>query len=86
MTLTIELPDQVSRPLTERYGDLPRHLLETLAAEGYRSRAITEYQVKVMLAYQTRMQVHEFLKKRRVPLNYGVDEFRKDLAELRNRP
>ncbi len=82
MTLKIELPDHVTESLSDRFGDLPRHVVETLAVEGYRADVLTEYQLKLMLGFQTRMQVHQFLKERDVALNYTVEDLREDMARL----
>ncbi len=82
MTLLIELPDDITESLAERFGDLPRHVVETLAVEGYRANVLTEFQLKVMLGYQTRPQVHQFLKEHGVPLSYTADDLRDDLTRL----
>lgn len=47
--------------LSERWGDMPRHLLETLAVEGYRSGILTEHQVGQLLGFDSRVQTDEFL-------------------------
>ena len=63
MQLNIDLPQDVSEALQKKWGDLPRRTLETVAVEGYRSGALTESQVRRMLGFETRIEVHEFLKK-----------------------
>ena len=42
MVLQIELPDDVTESLTSRWGDLPRHVLESLAIEAYNEGTLTE--------------------------------------------
>src|SRR5664280_708259 len=64
---------QLSQP------DLPRAVLEALALEGYRSRRITESQVRRLLGLETRIEVHAFLKAHGVPLDYSVADLEQDL-------
>jgi hypothetical protein len=45
-----------------------------VALEGYRSGALSESDVREMLGFPTRMQVHAFLKEHSVYLQYGIDE------------
>jgi Uncharacterised protein family (UPF0175) len=58
MQVNIELPEDVSRALRERWGDVSRRTLEAIALEGYRSGALTESQVRRLLGFETRMDVH----------------------------
>lgn len=78
MQITLEVPDEIAQ---ERQ-DLPRALLESFALEGYRSATLTEEQVRRLLGYGTRMQVHGFLKDHGVYLNYGRDELEQDMQTL----
>jgi hypothetical protein len=52
MVLEIHLPEDISTALEKQWRDLPRHLLETLAVEGYRSRALSRAQVRRLLGFQ----------------------------------
>ena len=61
MQVNIELLEDVSRALPERWGDVSRRTLEAIALEGYRSGALTESQVRRVLDFETRMDVHAFL-------------------------
>lgn len=82
MRITLELPDDVG--LEAQAGELPRTVLESFALEGYRSGTLTEEQVRRLLGYGTRMQVHGFLKEHGVYLNYGREELEQDMETLRN--
>ena len=62
MQITLELPDDVAEWLEAQIQNLPRFMLECFALEGYRSDRLTEEQVRIVLGYETRMQVHGFLK------------------------
>ncbi|SRR5664280_2251334 len=83
MNVQVQIPDdmacifmadgQLSQP------DLPRAVLEALALEGYRSRRITESQVRRLLGLETRIEVHAFLKAHGVPLDYSVADLEQDL-------
>jgi hypothetical protein len=83
MQITLELPDDVAHGLEAQVKDLPRALLESFALEGYRSGTLTEEQVRRILGYGTRMQVHGFLKGHGVYLNYGREDLEQDMETLR---
>ena len=53
-------------------------LAQCFALEGYRSDRLTEEQVRIVLGYETRMQVHGFLKEHDVYLNYTVEDLEHD--------
>jgi Uncharacterised protein family (UPF0175) len=79
MQVNIELPEDVSRALEARWGNVSRRTLEAIALEGYRSGALTESQVRRLLGFETRMDVHAFLKQAGVPLHYTKADFEEDL-------
>ncbi len=83
MVLKIDLPDDVTQSLEKRWGDLPRHVLETLAIEGYREATLSHYQVQCMLGLDSRFEVDEFMKSRGVPMPYGCDDLERDADTLR---
>lgn len=86
MQITLDLPDDVAQGLEAQVKDLPRALLESFALEGYRSGSLTEEQVRRLLGFGTRMQVHGFLKEHGVHLNYGREELEQDMETLRSLP
>ena len=57
--------------------------METQAAEGYRTRVLSESQVRRMLSLESRIQVHEFLKKAGVFLDYSESDLEHDLETHR---
>jgi len=83
MQITLELPDDVAQNLEVQVKNWPRALLESFALEGYRSGTLTEEQVRRILGYGTRMQVHSFLKEHGVYLNYGPADLEEDMQALR---
>ncbi len=82
MQITLELPDDVAHGLEAELKDLPRALLESFALEGYRSGTLTEEQVRRILGYGTRTQVHGFLKEHGVYLNYRLEDLEQDMETL----
>ena len=81
MTITLNLPEDIARQLAARGEDLARATLEALATEAYRSGTLTEEQVRRMLDFDTRSEVHAFLKKHDVYLNYSAEDFKDDLEK-----
>jgi predicted HTH domain antitoxin len=83
MQVTIDIPDTLAAQLTAAGKDPARAALEALLVEGYRTGTLTSGQIKRILGYGTRMQVHALLKEHDVPLSYGVEEYKQDLETLR---
>jgi predicted HTH domain antitoxin len=83
MQVTVELPDDISRALEGHGVDLERQALEAIAIEGYRTGALVESQVRRLLGFESRFDVHAFLKERRVPLRYGVADLEEDIRAHR---
>ena len=83
MQVTLDLPDDISAALADRWPDLPRQALEALAVEAYRTGALTESQVRRLLRLETRFEVHSLLKDHGVPLRYSEADFEDDLATHR---
>lgn len=84
MTVTIQLPADISAALGERWDDVPRRSLEAIAMEGYRTGALSEGQVRRVLGVETRFQVHAMLKEHHVPLRYTSADLEDDLATQRD--
>ena len=83
MQVTFDLPDDISAVLENHWPDLSRQALEALAAEAYRTGALTEGQVRRLLRLETRFEVHALLKNHGVPLRYTEADFEDDLAAHR---
>jgi hypothetical protein len=70
MEVAIHLPDDIAQQLHEKWGDdIPRRVLESIALEGYRSRILGESQLRRLLGFATRFDVHAFLKEHEVSLS-----------------
>ena len=67
MEVAIHLPDDIAQRLQAQWGDVPRHVLESLVLEGFRTRVLTTEDVRQLLGFETRFEVHAFLKQHEVP-------------------
>ena len=83
MRVTIQLPQDISVALAERWDDVPRRSLEAIAVEAYRTEALTESQVRRLLGFESRFQVHALLKEHHVPLQYTSADLEDDLRTQR---
>lgn len=82
MEVKISIPDEVAAELQPNGGDVSRKLLEMAALEGYKSGALTAYQVQQMLGLQNRIEVDGFLKSHGVWLEYSREDLERDRAAL----
>jgi hypothetical protein len=80
MQVTLTIPDDLAAQYAAAGKDPARVALEALAVEGYRTQRLSEAEVKRMLGYGTRMQVHALLKEYDVYLNYGMEQVQQDIA------
>lgn len=55
-----------------------RGVVESLALEGYRAGALSDGQLRRLLDFETRFDVHGFLKDHGVPLNYSMGDLESD--------
>ena len=76
--ITVSLPEDIANHLAAAPGDLSRAALEGLALEGYRTGKLSSAQVRRMLGFETRIQVHAFLKEHGVFFHYGPDDLEHD--------
>jgi hypothetical protein len=83
MDVRLQIPDDVALVIQGQQPDLSRAALEALALEGYRSERLSEGQVRRLLGFRTRMQVHAFLNAHNVYLHYPIGELESDLASLK---
>ena len=73
MQITVQLPDDLAqRP------DPAREALEAFAIEGYRSGALSAYQTRMLLGFETRYELDGFLKEHGVwERAYSVEDLEK---------
>lgn len=80
MQISFDIPDDIARALGVEGTDRSRLALEALALEGYRARVLFESDLCRMLGFDSRLDVHAFLKQHGVCLQYGLAEFEQDVA------
>lgn len=79
MRVTLNIPDNLAAQLISAGKDPSREALEALAVEGYRTERLTESEVRQMLGYETRMQVHALLAEHDVCLQYTMEHLQQDI-------
>ena len=79
MQIQVEVPEDVAHALAVDGNDLYRTAVESIALEGYRSGRLSEEQVRRLLGFESRLQVHHFLKEHQVYLNYTEQDLEQDL-------
>ena len=84
MTITLNLPEDIAKDLARQGEDLSRLALESLALEEYRLGRVTEEQMRRMLGFESRFQVHAFLKQHNTYLDYTQADLDQDLATARS--
>ena len=82
MNVAIAIPESVSAPLRAHWLDVPRRVLEAVAAEAYRSGALTAHQVGELLGHGSRWETEAFLQRVQAYLQYGESDLERDLATL----
>jgi hypothetical protein len=78
MEITLNIPDELARQVASEGKDPSRMALEALALEGYRAERLSESAVREMLGFDTRMEVHAFLKQHGVYLHYDLADLEHD--------
>ncbi len=80
MQVTFNIPDDLASQLLAAGKDASRAALEAFAVESYRSARLTESEVRRMLGYETRMEVHALLAEHDVCLHYNAEHLQQDIA------
>jgi hypothetical protein len=80
MPLTIFLSDEL---LSGDSGEVARKILEHVALEGFKSGNLTTSQVRQLLGFQSKLQVHGFLAAHEVPwVDYDTEELQNEVDTL----
>lgn len=81
MSIVIDLPSEIEMSLTNAWGSaengLTRHILEAVAAEGYRSEVLSHYEVSRMLGLSFNA-TEAFLKDRGCYMHYSIEDLDAD--------
>ena len=83
MTVTVDIPDKLVEAFAPNGGDLSRAVLEAMVLDGNRRRLLGESQMRRLLGFGTRIEVHGFLREHGVFLNYEIEDVEHDLLEIR---
>ena len=78
MQVTFSIPDDLAPQIISEGKEPARAVLEALALEGYRSEQISEAEIRQLLGFETRMEVHAFLKEHGAFLHYSLEDAAKD--------
>lgn len=62
MQIQVDLPEDIAQALAGGGKDPGLVMAESTAIEGYRSGRLSEEQVRRLLGFESRIQVHSFLK------------------------
>ena len=81
MQITVQLPDDLAQ-----HPNAAREALEAFAIEGYRSRALSALQTRLLLGFETRQELDGFLKAHQVwDHAYSVEDLESDAAGFERR-
>ncbi len=84
MHVTVEIPDEIAERLVPEGQTLERAALEAVAIEGYRSGALSAYQTRCLLGFETRYELDGFLKAHNVWEHaYSLEDLEHDRRTLR---
>ncbi len=83
MQVTVEIPDDMAKRLTQAGQDPARAALEAVAIEGYRSGTLSPYQTRRLLGFETRYELDGFLKAHNVWEHaYSLEDLEQDRQTL----
>ena len=81
MQITVQLPDDLAQ-----HSDPAREALEAFAIEGYRRGALSAYQTRLLLGFDTGYELDGFLKRHEVWEHaYSLQDMEKDAAGFERR-
>jgi predicted HTH domain antitoxin len=80
--IAVDVPEDIAKQLESAWRDVSRGTLEALALEGYRDGTLSREQVGRVLGLSF-SETEAFLKARQACLAYDEQDFRHDLARLR---
>jgi hypothetical protein len=77
MHIALDIPDNIAGVIAPDQ-DPARAALEALALEGYRSRRLGESAIRRLLGFESRTEVHGFLKNHGVYMHYTMADVERD--------
>jgi len=72
--LTVEIPDDLATHLSAAGVDLSRRALEVFGLEEFKSGHTTKAELRRLLGFTTRYELHGFLKAHEVWIDYTVED------------
>ena len=84
MTITVEIPDDLVSVLSIDANGPSRAVLEAVAFEGYRKDLLSEAAIRRLLGFDTRMDVHGFLKDHGVYMHFTIEDLEHDSSVALN--
>jgi hypothetical protein len=75
--ITLDIPEELAAQIIAG-KDPALAALEAIAVDGYRTQRLSESEVRRMMGYQTRMQVHALLKEHDIYLHYTMADWEQD--------
>jgi hypothetical protein len=78
MQITLDIPDELAAQMISGGEDISRAALEAMAVEGYRTERLSESEIRKLLGFETRMEVHAFLKEHGAYLHYSMADLERD--------
>lgn len=80
--IIVELPESVAEKLGINKDNLSRAALEAITLEGYRSDRLTDFQVRKILGFETRLELDAFLKAHHIDLEYTFEDLESEQSAL----
>lgn len=84
MNVVLPIPDDLAEQLGPA-NDLARRALEALAVTEYQAHRLTEAQLRRMLGFETRYELHGFLRDRGVFPDYKAADLQREREVLQRR-
>ena len=85
MSITIEIPSEIEARLSAAWGGsderLARHVLETVAVEGYTQGLVSPHEVGLLLGLNY-WETHDFLKQKEAYQPYTIEDLEADRRTL----
>lgn len=83
MNLTVEIPDNLASELSASGGDLSRRALEAFGLEEFKNGRIAKAGLRRLLGFVSRDELDGFLKAHKVWIDYTVEDYRRELQDLK---
>jgi Uncharacterised protein family (UPF0175) len=83
MNLTVHIPDDLVAQFSAAGGDLSRRALGAFGLEEFKSGRISKSVLPRLLGLGSRYELDGFLKAHQVWIDYTVEDFRRELQDLK---